>query len=185
MRNRNHVLTALALAVALSGCAGPVALQVVSFAADGAAYASTGKGTTDHALSAMAGEDCRLANVLRGRSVCVPRKPKVNLGTDDTIALAFAPSDVTAPAAGPVPSSAPRVSMIESAGMNMAEIHGAPSDAVLRGRVDGKGTLHVAMMGAAGTESVLFSVPGYRRNPGAFTGVMIGSRFIAPESLLR
>lgn len=48
--------------------------------------------------------------------------------------------------------------------------------------VDAAGTLHVSLVDIA---VPLFSVPGYARSPGTFTGVVMGARFFAPESFVR
>ena len=39
-------------------------------AADGASYLTTGKSTTDHALSAIKKEDCAFFRVLKGERIC-------------------------------------------------------------------------------------------------------------------
>ena len=36
-------------------------------------YETTGKGITDHAISAVRGQDCKLARSFQGESVCEPR----------------------------------------------------------------------------------------------------------------
>lgn len=192
---KTTVAIALLAVVALTGCAAPVAVQVASFAADGVAYMTTGKGTTDHALSTVAGSDCRLSNMLKGRDVCTERKPAAQPGADQTVVAALvAPTaadlatlGAIAPASGGTPRSTVEVSMSQSAGMNLVEIAGAPVDAVLSGRVDGDGTLHVFLHapGAAPSGRALFTVPGYARRPGGFTGIVIGSRFVTPEAIIR
>ncbi len=44
----------------LTGCAIPPAVTIASLVLDGVSYVSTGKSTTDHAISAFANEDCAL-----------------------------------------------------------------------------------------------------------------------------
>jgi hypothetical protein len=56
----------------VAGCALPPAVMVASLAADGVSYAATGKSTTDHAISAIAEEDCALLRVVKEESVCKP-----------------------------------------------------------------------------------------------------------------
>jgi hypothetical protein len=56
----------------LSGCAVPPAVAVASLAANGVSFATTGKSTTDHAISAVAGEDCALLRVASEKPVCDP-----------------------------------------------------------------------------------------------------------------
>jgi hypothetical protein len=59
----------LLFATVLAGCAS-TAIQLASIALDGVAYVATGKGSTDLALSAVAGEDCRLANAMKNKVIC-------------------------------------------------------------------------------------------------------------------
>ncbi len=65
-------LTALILAGSLAGCASP-AVFVATQAASGVSYLTTGKGTTDHVISAALEEDCALHRAIRGNAVCQPR----------------------------------------------------------------------------------------------------------------
>jgi hypothetical protein len=56
----------------LAGCALPPAVTVASLVLDGASYVATGKSTTDHAISAIADEDCALLRVIDGKEICDP-----------------------------------------------------------------------------------------------------------------
>lgn len=71
-RQQILALTGLALAGILSGCAAPTAIMVASQALTGVSYLTTGKGTTDHVLSAAMEEDCALHRVISGVPVCKP-----------------------------------------------------------------------------------------------------------------
>jgi hypothetical protein len=57
-----------------AGCALPPALTIASFAADGISYIATGKSTTDHALSAIASEDCALLRAVQEQPICVAKR---------------------------------------------------------------------------------------------------------------
>lgn len=63
---------ALLLVLFLSGCALPPAVSVASFVADGVSYVITGKNTTDHAISAVVGQDCALIRVVSEKDICDP-----------------------------------------------------------------------------------------------------------------
>jgi hypothetical protein len=63
---------ALLLAPLLAGCAVPPAVTIVSLVADGVSYAATGKSTTDHAISAVAGQDCALLRAAQDKAICDP-----------------------------------------------------------------------------------------------------------------
>ena len=67
-------LAILTLLFLPAGCAVPPALTLASFAADGVSYLSTGKSTTDHALSAIADEDCALIRAVKEKPICVPKR---------------------------------------------------------------------------------------------------------------
>ena len=56
----------------LTGCALPPAVTVASLVLDGASYVATGKSTTDHAISAVANEDCALLRAIDGEDICDP-----------------------------------------------------------------------------------------------------------------
>ena len=60
----------------LAGCALPPVVTLASLAADGVSYAATGKSTTDHAISAIAGEDCALLRAAKEQAVCKPDGPE-------------------------------------------------------------------------------------------------------------
>jgi len=62
----------LVLPFLLAGCALPPAVTVASLVADGVSFATTGKGTADHAISALANEDCALLRAVEGKAVCDP-----------------------------------------------------------------------------------------------------------------
>ena len=63
----------LGMAFELLGCAAPAAITVASVAADGASYAASGKSLSDHAMSAVSGEDCRALGVLKSGVLCRER----------------------------------------------------------------------------------------------------------------
>jgi hypothetical protein len=66
------LLLGLGLMLCLNGCALPPALTIASFAADGVSYLATGKSTTDHALSAIAQEDCAMMRAIAEKPICAP-----------------------------------------------------------------------------------------------------------------
>ena len=82
------VILTLSAAFLLAGCAVPPAVTIASLAFDGLSYATTGKSTTDHALSAVASEDCALMRVLQEKAICTPEQTQVGMvdhapATDD------------------------------------------------------------------------------------------------------
>lgn len=61
------------LVLPMGGCFGidPVTYTSAKLAIDGISYLATGKGTTDHAISAAVGQDCNMLNVFsRERAIC-------------------------------------------------------------------------------------------------------------------
>ena len=67
-----RVVLVLLVPFLLAGCALPPALTLASLAADGVSYVATGKSTTDHAISAIAEEDCALVRAVKEEAICVP-----------------------------------------------------------------------------------------------------------------
>lgn len=68
-----RVVLVLLVPFLLAGCAVPPALTLASLAADGVSYVTTGKSTTDHAISAIAEEDCALVRAVKEEAICVPK----------------------------------------------------------------------------------------------------------------
>ena len=68
-----HRFLVLLLPLALGACA-PTAVTVVSLAAGGFSYATTGKGLTDHAISGVTQSDCAVHRVLSDRPLCAPEQ---------------------------------------------------------------------------------------------------------------
>ncbi len=56
----------------LAGCTLPPAVTWASLATDGVSYIATDKSTTDHAISAIAHEDCALLRALKDKAICIP-----------------------------------------------------------------------------------------------------------------
>jgi hypothetical protein len=75
----------------LNNCAGivaiPPAISYISAAATVVSYATTGKGTSDHLISAIVEQDCALHRVLFEAEICFEKH--------QTIALAHAPARQT------------------------------------------------------------------------------------------
>ncbi len=60
----------LALPLFVGGCFLPVNMTIVSLVVNGFSVAATGKGTADHALSAISNQDCALLRVAKSEAVC-------------------------------------------------------------------------------------------------------------------
>jgi len=75
-RIASHASVAVSLA-ALGGCGLPPVVVIASYAADTLSYATTGKSTTDHVISAAADRDCALLRMAHDEAVC--RKSERNL----------------------------------------------------------------------------------------------------------
>ena len=71
-RDRRHRsrLAVLALPILLGACALPASFTIATLAIDGISYATSGKSVSDHALSAVANEDCAMWRVLQARPIC-------------------------------------------------------------------------------------------------------------------
>lgn len=66
MKLRQHVVRQGLLGgmLLLAGCGLPPVIVVASYALDGVSYVATGKSVTDHAISAVSGQDCALHRLL-------------------------------------------------------------------------------------------------------------------------
>lgn len=60
----------LALPLFVSGCFLPANMTIVSLVVNGFSMAATGKGTADHALSAISNRDCAMLRMAKSEAVC-------------------------------------------------------------------------------------------------------------------
>ncbi|GEM_PF-3546225 len=65
-----RIIAVVAVGSGIAGCVLPPAFTIASFVADGVSVASSGKTVTDHAISLLAHEDCRVWRLLQGKSIC-------------------------------------------------------------------------------------------------------------------
>src|ERR1700742_3967480 len=68
------VLLTLGLPLLAGGCAAP-AVTAVSYGADGASYAETGKTTSDHFVSMVSKKDCSFFRMFTNQHICHERPP--------------------------------------------------------------------------------------------------------------
>ena len=66
-------LAVLALPILLNARALPASFSIASLAIDGISYATSGKSVSDHAISAVANEDCAMWRALQARPICRDR----------------------------------------------------------------------------------------------------------------
>lgn len=76
----------MALVVPLAGCGLPTPVSIASFVLDIGSYAVSGKTTTDHAMSALTGEDCAVIRVLEGDPCSSPDDYQMALGVLEPLA---------------------------------------------------------------------------------------------------
>jgi hypothetical protein len=65
-----RIAVLIGLVSGVAGCVLPPALSIASLVADGISAAGSGKTVTDHAISLLAHEDCRMWRLLQGKSIC-------------------------------------------------------------------------------------------------------------------
>lgn len=87
-------------ALALAGCAMPAAVQMGLMAGTAVSVGTTGKGLSDHAVSALTDEDCSFLHLLDGDGYCVGLAER-----DRGVTVAIAPLDSDAV---PSPDVAPQ-----------------------------------------------------------------------------
>ena len=112
-RNRQHRsrLAVLALPILLNACALPASFSIASLAIDGISYATSGKSVSDHALSAVANEDCAIWRALQARPICRDRDvPETMVAAPESEVPAAVLA--AAPAAGG--STAPAIAITET-----------------------------------------------------------------------
>jgi hypothetical protein len=69
-----RILTVLTV-ISLSGCAIPVAVSMITGAASVAVNETTGRTTTDHVVSVVNGQDCRVSR-LGKEDICQDERPE-------------------------------------------------------------------------------------------------------------
>ncbi len=60
----------LVLPLFVGGCFLPVNMTIASLVVNGLSLAATGKGTADHALSAISNQDCNMLRVAKSEAIC-------------------------------------------------------------------------------------------------------------------
>ncbi len=93
----------IALPLLCGGCAVPIQWTILSTIADGASYASTGKTTSDHALSAATERDCSLMRIFEDEPLCRDIVPAIV--AEPAISGRPRPKPATIAAAAPSPAS--------------------------------------------------------------------------------
>ena len=88
-------LTLAVLCCALGGCAIPLAVTVASAIIQVAITASTGKGVTDHILSAATMKDCVLFRVVQGDEVCIDTPEQALMQRPDGVYMRIDNADGT------------------------------------------------------------------------------------------
>lgn len=85
-----------AFTLLLSGCALPVSVQIASFAATGFSYMTTGKGISDHAVSAVTEQDCAIHRIALGEEMCSETDDKGSVVVENSPATATPAVDQSA-----------------------------------------------------------------------------------------
>lgn len=83
-----RIIGVLSLVLLLGGCA-ESAFTIASLAVSGVSYITTGKDVSDHALSAMVGQDCAMLRVVQDKPICHDYEREPDRGT--AVALAAIP----------------------------------------------------------------------------------------------
>ncbi|MCI0401589.1 MAG: SPOR domain-containing protein [Gammaproteobacteria bacterium] len=100
MVDPKHAFALTFTAISLTGCAAPGALQLGLLAGGAASYLTTGKGLSDHAMSAALDEDCAVHRIVVGNQICHAYPP---------------PEEAVAVVDGPDPSQAAKMAASLSA----------------------------------------------------------------------
>lgn len=159
MRN---LLAGFALPLILTGCGLPPLITVASTVADGLSYAISGKGVSDHALSAITTRDCAVLRLLDGRELCV------EYGQDEaTVLLAevpghdtWAPVDDLPPKVAAVPSlnvEAPRATANASLSETQAKTRFSDAIPVSKSNLERPAATHALSSSGVFTVTVLAS----------------------------
>ena len=93
-------LCILVLPLFLAGCGLPPAFAIASYAVDGILLLTSGKTSTDHAISIVAQQDCAMWRIIQGEEICTDYQ--VIEPGEDGIALAEADIDADSSADGTI-----------------------------------------------------------------------------------
>ena len=74
-------LISLVFPLLFSGCAVPVAVSMITGAASVAVNEATGKTVTDHTVSSVSGQDCRISRAFNNQEVCKDESPATTVTT--------------------------------------------------------------------------------------------------------
>jgi hypothetical protein len=83
-KSRDRILLLLGVAAPLLSCAGlPPAIQFGSMALTGMSYVVTGKGPSDHVISAFTDQDCALLRIIGSKPVYIDKQEPERLAVAD------------------------------------------------------------------------------------------------------
>ena len=75
-----HKLFTIPLLLTLSGCAAPILLTGLGVGSV-AVTETTGKTITDHTVSSVSGQDCKILRAFKDQAVCQPNVPESKITT--------------------------------------------------------------------------------------------------------
>lgn len=150
-------------ALLVSGCALPPVIALASYATTGFSYIASGKGPSDHALSAMVEKDCALHRVVMNKDVC--REQGDPMGDGAVIAAAGGSDSKGVHLEGVTPG-AEIFALIQDDGALEIFVH-KPSFSQVPENVQ-----------------LILKVDGYRGDSGSVEGVHLNGKFYAISDIL-
>lgn len=147
----------------VSGCALPPVIAVASYATTGISYLASGKGPSDHALSAMAEKDCAIHRVVMGGDIC--RKQ------------------------GDQPVNGVVIASAHKADIKGVDLEGLARGTEIFAMVQDDGALEIfahnpARLHQAANIQLILKVDGYAKDKGSVDGVSLSGKFYAISDIL-
>lgn len=198
-------ISVIGLALLVSGCGLPPAIVAFTYAIDGFSYVSSGKGMSDHVLSAAIDQDCAIFRAVQGKEICHDNaqthgETMIASGSDDglsgSLGIAAGPTEkITVVTAGTEtatligPNDAP-VRLDSTEGHpETARLMNFPAASEVYALVQDDGALEIFVYRSApadseNTLSHIATYDNYADNPTALIGVTIGGSFHAIGDLI-
>ncbi len=154
-------------ALLVSGCALPPVIAIASYASTGISYLTSGKGPTDHALSAMADRDCAMHRMVTGGNICLEQGDQPADGPDGGVVIASA----------------------DSPDQKGVRLDGIVQGTEIFALIQDDGALEIfahdpALIQAPENLQLILKVDGYRNDSASVDGVRMNGKFYAISDIL-
>jgi hypothetical protein len=154
----------------VTGCALPPVIAAAGYASTGISYLASGKGPSDHALSAMTEKDCAIHRMAAGGDICRAQ------GDQPADGAVIASIDVSQP-------------LLTQPLLKGVPLEGLALGTEIFAMIQNDGALEIfahdpALLGSPENMQLILTIDGYRKDWASLKGVTLGGTFYAINDIL-